>query len=586
MGTEEKKMCKAGSLFAVAMVMLATTGLVSGGSPLARMVIEGVYSDWSEVPIAFVDPANDNGNSVADFGNVWLANDEDYVYVRFEIGALANLQTVGTPLRIYFDVDRSAATGWPIGNIGSDFVLLFPERRGAEQTSDTFDAADLGHADLSLVSGPTVAGTEFELRIRRNAVFPIRGTEIFAGPDFDIVFEGQDGGGASQEWAPDGPVGHTYTLAPGTLPPYATIPLDGEDPDSVRLVVYNVLNDGLVERPELFERILGALQPDIICFSELADTNEATIADRLEDMLPLDDGESWHVYKSYDTAVAARWPLSMQAGDTIPSTGNSQAMALVDLPDAEYDVDLYVISAHFKCCGSMGGSEDQQRQQQSDANVNWFRDLREPGGHVNLPIDTPFLIAGDFNMVGGPQPLDTLLDGHIINQATFGADSPPDWDHSNSADPIPLHNAGPGAYSWRNDSSSFAPGRLDFVIYTDSVMTVAGSFVLNTLDMSREDLAAHGLQAQDTAEASDHLPLVVDFKPGRLLPGDADGDGDVDLDDFRVFADCLAGPGVAPNPSLPGVTEQDCLDAFDFDEADGDVDLQDFGVFEHVFTGG
>lgn len=579
-------MFNAGCSIAIAMIMPATDGLDSRGSPLARMIIEGVYSDWSEVPVAFADPPNDNGSSVADIGHVWLANDEDYIYVRFEIGTLENLQTIDTPMRIYFDVDRSAATGWPIGNIGSDFVLLFPERRGAEQTSDTFDAADLGHADLSLVSGPTVAGTEFELRVRRNTVFPIRGTEIFAGPDFDVVFEGQDGRGAAQEWAPDGPVGHTYTLATGTLPPYATIPLDSRDPDSVRVVAYNVLNDGLVERPDVFERVLGALQPDIICFSELYDTSEATIRDRLEDMLPLDSGASWHVYKSNDTAVAARWPLSMQAGDTIPSTGNEQAMALVDLPDTDYDVDLYVMSAHYKCCGSIGGSEDQQRQTQSDANVNWFRDLREPGGNVNLPVDTPFLIAGDFNMVGGPQPLDTLLDGHIIDQATFGADSPPDWDNSDSADPIPLHNAGPGAYTWRSDSSSFAPGRLDFVIYTDSVMTVAGSFVLNTLDMSAEDLTSHGLQAQDTAEASDHLPLVVDFKPGRPLPGDADHDGDVDLDDFRVFADCFAGPGVAPNPSLPGVTEQDCLDAFDFDEADGDVDLQDFGMFEHVFTGG
>lgn len=574
---------------AIAMCIPAADGLESRGSSPARMIIEGVYSDWSEVPIAFNDPANDNGSSVADFANVWLANDEDYIYVRFDIGTLANLQTIDTPLRIYFDVDRSAATGWPVGNIGSDFVLLFPERRGAEQTSDTFDAADLGHSDLSLVSGPTVAGTEFELRVRRDAIFPIRGTQIFAGSDFDIVLEGQNGGGNAQEWAPDGPVGHTYTLATGSLPPYSTIPLVREDPDSVRVVAYNVLNDGLVERPDVFERVLAAIQPDVICFSELWDTSEATIRDRLDDILPLDGGKSWSVYKSHDTAIAARWPLSMKAGDTIPSTGDDQAMALVDLPDAKYDVDLYVISAHFKCCGSLGGSEDQLRQTQSDANINWFRDLREPGGNVNLPVNTPFLIAGDFNMVGGPQPLNTLLDGHIIDQATFGKDSPPDWDNSSSADPIPLHNAGPGAYTWRTDSSSFAPGRLDFVIYTDSVMTATQSFVLNTLDMSADDLTLHGLLAQDTADASDHLPLVVDFKLGLQHTGDpdgdADGDGDVDLDDFRVFVDCLAGPNATPNPSLPGVTEQDCLDAFDFDEADGDVDLQDFGMFQHVFTG-
>lgn len=69
-----------------------------------------------------------------------------------------------------------------------------------------------------------------------------------------------------------------------------------------------------------------------------------------------------------------------------------------------------------------------------------------------------------------------------------------------------------------------------------------------------------------------------------FLPGDFDQDGDVDLDDYEYFADCLEGPGVAPNPTRPDVTEQDCLDAFDVD-AEGDVDLADFRAFQDAFTG-
>ncbi|MCK4658814.1 MAG: fibronectin type III domain-containing protein [Phycisphaerae bacterium] len=65
--------------------------------------------------------------------------------------------------------------------------------------------------------------------------------------------------------------------------------------------------------------------------------------------------------------------------------------------------------------------------------------------------------------------------------------------------------------------------------------------------------------------------------------GDADQDGDIDLDDYAVFADCLAGSGVTPNPPAP-ITTQNCLDAFDFD-VDDDVDLRDFGKFQAVFTG-
>ncbi len=52
----------------------------------------------------------------------------------------------------------------------------------------------------------------------------------------------------------------------------------------------------------------------------------------------------------------------------------------------------------------------------------------------------------------------------------------------------------------------------------------------------------------------------------------------VDLEDYAALADCMAGPNATPNPPLAGVTFQDCLDAFDFDE-DSDVDMRDFTVF-------
>ena len=55
--------------------------------------------------------------------------------------------------------------------------------------------------------------------------------------------------------------------------------------------------------------------------------------------------------------------------------------------------------------------------------------------------------------------------------------------------------------------------------------------------------------------------------------GDADSDGDVDLDDHVALIDCLAGPEVPPAPTPP-TTPADCLDVFDFNE-DGDVDLHD-----------
>jgi hypothetical protein len=63
-------------------------------------------------------------------------------------------------------------------------------------------------------------------------------------------------------------------------------------------------------------------------------------------------------------------------------------------------------------------------------------------------------------------------------------------------------------------------------------------------------------------------------------PGDFDCDGDVDLDDYNVVADCLAGPDV-PTPPVGCSPEQ--FSQADL-EADNDVDLADFAGFQAVFT--
>jgi len=59
------------------------------------------------------------------------------------------------------------------------------------------------------------------------------------------------------------------------------------------------------------------------------------------------------------------------------------------------------------------------------------------------------------------------------------------------------------------------------------------------------------------------------------VPGDHDGDGDVDLDDYAEFPACMAGPG--------GLLATGCS-AFDFD-GDDDVDLNDYMAFQFAISG-
>jgi endonuclease/exonuclease/phosphatase family metal-dependent hydrolase len=190
----------------------------------------------------------------------------------------------------------------------------------------------------------------------------------------------------------------------------------------------------------------------------------------------------------------------------------------VDLPDANYEKDLYLVCAHFQ---AKGGQENiEARQEHADAIMGWIRDIKTPGDEINLPASTPIVVLGDFNVYDTDPAyhLTTLLTGDIVNEDEYGADIAPDWDNTSLADALPRHNASEeDVYTWRDDTQEFNPGVLDRILYTDSVIAVSHAFVLNTTVMTEAELAGAGLKADDVmldpeTGRYDHLPLVVDIK--------------------------------------------------------------------------
>ena len=71
------------------------------------------------------------------------------------------------------------------------------------------------------------------------------------------------------------------------------------------------------------------------------------------------------------------------------------------------------------------------------------------------------------------------------------------------------------------------------------------------------------------------------FRVALVFPGDLDGDGDADLDDYELFAGCMSGSNVTVPP--PGCDPAE-FEAADLNE-DSDVDLQDFELWEIAFPG-
>lgn len=308
--------------------------------------------------------------------------------------------------------------------------------------------------------------------------------------------------------------------------------IDRSAPDVVRVVSYNiqwnsVFPDVDAKVAARFARIVRALDPDVLALQEIGlhpedrdkpDGRRWTGEDvrkLLDTIAPLPDGRGWHAHQGYTNVIASKYPLSLTSDRTDPAAQRGLALAFVDLPDGAFAFDLYVVNTHHKCCG--GVDNDPQRQQQSDAIVAWLRDAREPGGRVEVSSRTGLIVLGDFNIVGGPQPLTTIVDGNIIDETRYGPDTPPDWDGSAMTDARPRHNRERDEdWTWRNDTTQYPPGRLDYIIFSDSLLTLEGAFALNTMAMSDEDLTAAGLERFDAAKDDegleiDHLPLVADF---------------------------------------------------------------------------
>ena len=309
--------------------------------------------------------------------------------------------------------------------------------------------------------------------------------------------------------------------------------LDRAAGSEIRLVSYNVSWNSIFpavnpRRAAKFAHIVQALDPDVLALQEIgmhpqergrAGARKRTAQDVLELMAvvrPLPGGAVWHAWQGSDAVIVSRYPLKMTARAMNPPGERDLALALVDLPDDRFKCDLYVLDNHFKCCDAT--KNDPLRQQQADALVAWLRDARTAGGNIDLPAGTPFVVAGDLNIVGGFQPVQTLVTGDIQDEARYGPDAAPDWDDTPLTDAHPRHNVtGPEDWTWRDDRSNFKPGRLDFVIYSDSVLEAVQTFALDTTSMSPDDLKAAGLETFDVCQdevgqAYDHLPLVADFR--------------------------------------------------------------------------
>ena len=497
-------------LVLLTLVTVLLAGCASPDAPeetAAPVRIDGDTSDWADASLRHTDATGDG--RALDLGRLWVENDDEHLFVQIEVGDTINLQE-GNDLTLVLDTDHSATTGRSAQNLGAELTWTFGRRRGLAYASDGTGPPDtLRHADLGFASLPTTRSSVFEFVLRRDA--RIDGRPLFTGDSVRIALQG---GG---DRLPDGSGGVTYALAPPETSAARVSPSLGAPEGATRFLSYNALFGSLFEedpRPA-YQRLLRAMNPDVIGFQEIYDTGADSTRQAVEAMLGAESGQTWHAAKlGLDLVTVSRFPILEThaiAGYESDERHYQSGAFLLDATDALGGPVLYIL-AHPPCCNYADAtpSRDAQRQQVVDGIMAFIRDVKRGDGPFEVPENTPIVVAGDMNFVGSAQQPRTLRTGEIVNTDRFGSSAAPDWDGTDLLDTNPPQTATPLNVTWDDPESSFPPGRLDYTYLSDSVLEVVNEYVLSTAPLPDSVLTAHGLRATDTAVASDHLPVVVD----------------------------------------------------------------------------
>jgi len=490
------------------------------------------------VPIRVIDGRMDDWPD-----GVAAVADEHYVYLRFRIeprgdGGPTTLQSSDETLTLLLDLDGNSATGrresseaWRV-DLGVDVRIEFSPRgregpgRGVGLTAYDWlgNAQRISHADADFMVAPAYASEWYEARIARRLSVDrpepaepeaeASASEPLIPPDSSEPTPLLGVLPAPSAWRLGAGTGRGVLrladagdelIARSELFEFAMPPGSREDRRShspvppglaTRLVSWNVLRASPMSEPEPFARVLRALEPDIVLVQEWDGVDSEGLAAWFEAHV----GGAWNAIAKPEQGVGivARGEiLATDTGDYVPIRGEEWPVRYVGATVRTAWRDTAVASVHLKCCGSNGSPEDERRLSEAKI-INTVFEQLVPGPRATR------VIGGDLNLVGSRPPIDRL-------RAKLDADG-------SALEPVETIVLGDNAiYTWRNPDSSFSPGRLDYVLYSDANAMVVGAFVLDTGRLSEDALAALGLRRGDTG-ASDHLPVVVDLRPTGKEP--------------------------------------------------------------------
>ena len=553
-----------------AVVCAGIAGCALGDDPSGADVsiwTDGSFDDWVGVPATVTDPPGDAApGSPVDLVSVSVRDDARFIHLLIDLGDTVTVQGMPGTVEVVLNVDGDVDTGAPHGGVeGADLTIVLSRQR--EPATDVHGAGVgvrrigegglgemAGAAMVGLIVSPTHSSDRFEVRLDRAGVRGEGhvGESEAAGADGARSERAEAGAGEilagrlrylrADAVIDETPV-FTHALAtdPGEGPPLSGTEAVARTPGALRVVTWNVSDGNFRDRPEAFRRVLAVLAPDVLLLDEVyAEVTLVELARFGERLLAGEEGPGWDWWLATGggrqrTVVGARGlglrgEADLARVDHEPGALEGWLREVGDEPEAprmpppsrlaraEADGgmsttgawvtvdgrDILFVPVDLQSAGYDGSPRDRLRELQA-------RTLNRALASVlaSRP-DVGVVVGGDLNLVGSARPLAHLRSGLGSGGDDLGvARLPRLRDRS--------------LVTWRatREGDPFSPGRLDYVLYRESVLQVERAFVFDAADLSPEALRLLGVRASDTLE-SDHLPLVVDFRvrqdpasPGR-----------------------------------------------------------------------
>jgi hypothetical protein len=207
----------------LAAILIACLSVFASGAfagTFKHITIDGSFGDWAGVPLAYTQ-AQDVTNVVA-YKDIYVANDDDYLYVRFTIyGSPTNVFTYLQ--NCFINADNNVATGYSAHGTGSE--MLIQGGGGYQEKNGGFNEGGINGLDW--LAAPADAGTEFEFRVSRHATYANDSTAVFASGSITFTLESETSGFVPTEWYPPSGGGLAYTFELPPAPLTTNLPLVG-----------------------------------------------------------------------------------------------------------------------------------------------------------------------------------------------------------------------------------------------------------------------------------------------------------------------------------------------------------------------